>query len=443
VTRRASDAPTATYGFEDQDELISRVRVVTGPDTGAERPVSEAAVRVGKSTAADLVLTDRGVSRMHCELAPEGTFVRVRDLDSKNGTWIAGCRIANALVPADTRIRVGETTLELVAQRERVRRMVWQGGDRFGPMLARSRAMYRVFALLARIAELDQPVLLRGESGTGKELAARAIHESGPRARGPFVVVDGAALSHTLADAELFGHERGAFTGADVARPGAFERANGGTVFLDELGELPVEIQAKLLRVLAEGEVRRVGGEEVRKVDVRVIAATHRPLEKMVNQGAFREDLLHRLSVFVVRIPSLRDRPEDVRLIARTLLAEQAPGDDRAAESLEAALAAKEGYRWPGNVRELRSFVRRVVALGDATLGMPPPPSSDEPVTAHVELPLKEAKRIWVDALERQYLARLIDECAGNVSEAARRAEMDRGHLTDLLTKHGLDRGKR
>ena len=429
---------TATYAFQDIDTQIGVLTIVSGPDQGSVHAMEQGVLRIGSGEVADLRLEDRGVSRLHCELEHVGaSLLQLRDLGSKNGTWVAGCRIRDAEIPPGTRVRVGSTTIELSVDQRRVRKAVWQGGDRFGEVLGASPVMHRLFALLARLVDAEGVVLVRGETGTGKDVVARSIHAKGPRAAGPFVIVDGAAMSRTLADAELFGHERGAFTGAEVARAGAFERAHSGTLFIDEIAEIPIEVQSKLLRALSGGGVRRIGGSETRHMDVRVIAATHRPLERMVNEGAFRDDLLHRLKVFEVLLPPLRERPEDVVLLARRFLEEVAPGDGRLAEALEAALAARAGYLWPGNVRELVGFVRRLVALGDPELGRPLPPG-DGPVTVDVDLPLKEAKRVWVDALERQYLSRLLAETGNNVSEAARRAGMDRGHLGALAAKHGL-----
>ena len=431
----ASD--TATYGFSEVDEEVGILSVVTGADQDTKFELADGPTRIGSGPAAEVQLNDRGVSRLHCELVREDGAIRLRDVGSKNGTWVAGCRIFDALVAPGTRIRVGATTLELELTRRKVQRAVWHGGNRMGELWGQSAAMHRLFASVARLAGADQAVLLRGESGSGKELVARAVHTEGPRRDGPFVVVDGAAISRTLADVELFGNVRGAFTGANVDRAGAFERADGGTVFIDEVGELPIEVQAKMLRALDHGEVRRVGDEHVTHVKVRVVAATHRNLEKMVNEGAFREDLLHRLRVFEVTIPPLRERPEDVVLIARRFLEEIGPVTDEAAQELEKALAARAGYRWPGNVRELRSFVRRLSVFGDTDFGAPAPPG-DAPHFVRVDLPLKDAKKEWIEAMERQYLARLLAETNHNISAASRRAGMDRGHLGKLVAQYGL-----
>ncbi len=251
------------------------------------------------------------------------------------------------------------------------------------------------------------------------------------------MVLDVAALSRTLADAELFGHVRGAFTGAIDDRAGAFERAHGGTLFIDEIGELPLDLQPKLLRALEEGTIQRIGDSSRRKVDVRVVAATHQPLAKMVNEKTFREDLYYRLAVLELHVPPLRERGNDVALLARYFCNNFAPDDPRAADLVERALATVVGYRWPGNVRELRSFVRRTIALGDPSMGMPPP-LNDDPTDLRLDLPFGEARKRWNDVFEREYVSRILEDAGGNVSEAARRAGMSRSRLYEIMDAHGL-----
>ncbi|HJL49286.1 MAG TPA: sigma 54-interacting transcriptional regulator, partial [Polyangiaceae bacterium LLY-WYZ-15_(1-7)] len=381
--------------------------------------------------------TDPAVSRLHCELVRVPGGLHFRDLGSKNGSWVGGCRLECGVLGPGARVQLGGTVIEVRLERQRLKQALWQGGDRFGPLLGASPPMHRLFAKLARVAPGDSSVLITGESGTGKEEVARAIHESSARKDGPFVVVDGASLSRSLADLELFGHERGAFTGAEVARAGAFERASGGTVFLDEIGELPIEVQPKLLRVLEDRTVQRLGSGARQSVDVRVLAATHRSLATMVNEGSFREDLLYRLAVLELAVPPLRDRGGDVRLLARHFLRRFAPDRRDLMEALDRDLEKHAGYRWPGNVRELRSFVRRLVALGEASVGAPAI-ETEMPDTIRVDLPYADAKEAWLGAFERQYLGRLLDETGGNVTEASRRSGLARSRLHELVKKHGL-----
>jgi len=288
------------------------------------------------------------------------------------------------------------------------------------------------------------PVLITGESGTGKELAARALHESSSRANGPFEVVDCGGLPPTLIESELFGHERGAFTGAVGEREGAFERADGGTVFLDELGELPLELQPKLLRVLAEGEVRRLGAAKVRKVDVRVVAATNRDLRVEVNAARFRADLYYRLAVIQVRMPALRERLDDLPLLVPALL-ERIHRERRlsTAWSPDAAMYERLArYPWPGNVRELRNHLEQWAVLEGAAA----PGDDHGPVSAgddagfreYLGLPLREAKSLLIERFENAYLRLMLAETKGNVAEAARRSGVDRRSLFRTIRRLGL-----
>jgi transcriptional regulator with GAF, ATPase, and Fis domain len=417
-------------------EGVSELRVVEGPNQGKSFELFERPKVLGSREPADFVLDDEHISRLHCRLQRESEGVRVVDLGSRNGTWLGGHRIVEAILAPRARLTIGASTLELaVAERERVR-SAWDGGDRFGGMIGRSPAAHRLFAQVVKLLATDRHVLVRGESGTGKELVARALHELGPRGARPFVVVDGACLSENLADVELFGHVRGAFTDAINDRPGAFERADGGTLLLDEVGELPPNVQAKLLRALDTGMVQRLGDQSWKKVDVRVIAATHRQLERMVNEGSFRLDLFHRVSTFQVDVPPLRDRGEDVRYIAQRMLEDIAPGDEKARAALDHAIDELSGYPWPGNIRELRNVVRRVAAFGDA--GMQATEAFPEMPRVRADESFHEAKEHWIALFERQYLSRLLDECGGNLSEAARRSGLSRMHMIRLSQKHKL-----
>ncbi len=440
-----SSSGTDTWLLAEVVDDVGVVLVSAGPDQGRTFVLDDRRLRIGAGAEAEIRLTDRSVSRLHAELALESGRVRLRDLGSKNGTWVGRCRVIEVELAAGAEVVLGATTLTVGVERRSVRRPLWEGGDRCGPILGRAPVMQRLFAMLARLGGSAEPVLVRGESGTGKELVARALHELGPRAEGPLVVVDGGALSRSLAEAELFGHTKGAFTGAVHAREGALERANGGTLFIDEIGELPLDVQPKLLRFLEEGTVQRLGEGTRKRVSTRIVAATHRPLEKMMNEGSFREDLFHRLAVIELRVPPLRERAEDVPLIAHTLLAERAPGDAALPAALDRALAERAAYRWPGNVRELRNLVRRLVALGDAeglsVHGAVAGGEGDDAVDPpDVTLPMAEAKQHWIEIFERRYLERLLAEAGGNVSEAARRADVDRWHLGKLVAKYGLRR---
>ncbi|HSO34701.1 MAG TPA: sigma-54 dependent transcriptional regulator, partial [Labilithrix sp.] len=323
--------------------------------------------------------------------------------------------------------------------------------DRFGPLVARSEIMRELFVRLLQYAESDAPVLVQGETGTGKELVAEAIHEASPRSAQPFVVVDCGALPDTLLESELFGHAKGAFTGALAARAGAFEAANGGTVFLDEIGELPLAMQPKLLRVLESQTVRRLGETEHRRVNIRFVSATNRDVQAMVAGGAFREDLFFRLSVLPVFVPPLRARPDDIPLLLEHFLA-RSP----AVRVPPEMLGELSAYRWPGNVRELRSFAERARTVSPAsawamTRGteLPPAPADPGPAAAPIAAgsglppvtvgtPFKVLREQWVDHLEREYLTALIAKHGRNVGEIADEAALDRSYVHRLLRKHDL-----
>ena len=414
-----------------------RISVTKGPDKGAELRATRAEISVGTLESNDLRLADPTISRNHLAIEARPDGFRLRDLGSTNGTFVAGVRVGEAVVQPGVDIELGETRLRLAAISDPFDVPLYKG-DRFGPLLGASVAMRQVFALLDRAAQTQATVLLLGETGTGKDLAAEAIHQASPRSAGPFVVVDCGAIPEALIESELFGHERGAFTGAVEKRTGAFEAAHGGTVFLDEVGELPLALQPKLLRVLERRVIKPIGSNTGKEVDVRVVAATNRDLRAEVNRGAFREDLFFRLSVITVRMPPLRERREDIEGLAQSFLRTVAPSQPELPAGLRQRLAA---HHWPGNVRELRNAVERAVAMGEHwTLGDHPAPAAAgaELPEADPRLPFKEAKQRLVERFERPYLEKLLAATAGNVSAAARQAGLDRVHLLKLLRRHGL-----
>jgi DNA-binding NtrC family response regulator len=283
-------------------------------------------------------------------------------------------------------------------------------------------------------------VLLVGESGTGKELIARALHTQSSRADGPFVTVDCGALSPALVASELFGHEKGAFTGAAGRHDGAFSRADGGTLFLDEIGELPTALQAALLGALERKRIRRVGGRDEIPIDVRVVSATHRDLRAEVNAGTFRLDLYYRLAVVVLQVPALRERREDVPLLVEHFLREAGVEGGVAEVVPPDTMDALAAHAWPGNVRELRNFVEATLVMGEAPplMGAPSGPEGGDVIEHALVLGYKEARARVLDAFERRYCEPLLERAEGNVSRAARDARMDRTYLIKLLSKHGL-----
>ena len=401
-------------------------------------------VRVGSHPSNDLVLDDPSVSRFHFDLVRRKDGWIVRDSGSTNGTMIRGVRIGEALLPP------GEVHLDVADSRVRVEEAGW-GAEvdlldqpTFGTLFGRSIAMRKLFAILERVAAHDTNVLIEGESGTGKELVATEIVRRSARSRKPLVVVDCGAISPTLIESELFGHARGAFTGADRDRTGAFEAANGGTLFLDEIGELPLELQPKLLRALEAREVRKLGETQARKVDVRVVTATNRVLEREVNEGRFREDLYFRLSVVTVRVPPLRERPEDIALLVDAFL--DALGGKASAHLFSAeVLEHMSRHPWPGNVRELRTYVERAIVFHSADTPIQSSRTASTPPAAptpDIELSFGEAKARAVAAFEEAYFAALLAWADGNISRAARKAKMDRMHLHRLAQHYGLREGR-
>ena len=320
----------------------------------------------------------------------------------------------------------------------------------FDTIVGCSTSLQQVLELVRKAARSEANILILGESGTGKELIARAIHANSPRAGQPFVPVDCASLPENLLESELFGHERGAFTGATASKQGLMEVANRGTLFLDELGELPLGLQAKLLRALQERQIRHVGGTRQIDIDVRVVSSTNRDLRALASSGKFREDLFYRINVIDIALPPLRERAGDIEFLARHFLRKYAGSGQVTVKGLEPeVMFAFEAYSWPGNVRELQNVIERVCALAEretVTLADLPqhlrlpalPQSTLPPADPTNKLTLKEAKEHWVGQLEAAYVADLVKREGGNVSEAARKAGVDRKTLRRLLDKHGL-----
>jgi len=299
--------------------------------------------------------------------------------------------------------------------------------------------MRTVFAMLERAAQSDATVLIEGETGTGKEATAEALHTTGSRKKGPFVVVDCGAIPPQLLESELFGHEKGAFTGAVTARLGAFESAHGGTIFLDEVGELPIDLQPKLLRALERREIKRIGNARHQSVDVRVVAATNRNLRAEVNARRFRSDLYYRLAVLELRLPSLHERPDDVPLLVEHILAQLGAAGAPGAEVLRdpRLLADLSRHPWPGNVRELRNYVERCLALREEP-PLPPVDGAEPAPAAPVEGDLRAARESWQRDFEKRYLQDLLAKHGNNVSAAARAAGVDRKYFYRLLWRNGL-----
>ncbi len=423
-----SPKPIVTEGIGDPNATVpTRVTIeaVEGPGMGARYELAQSTAFVGSGDDADFRLNDPAVSRRHLsiELAPGG--VKVKDQGSKNGIVYLGATIREAHVPLGGSLVVGRTRLRFTGPQT-------GGGlkpstkSELGGLIGHSLAMQRLFALMERVGPSESAILILGETGVGKTEVARVLHSLSARKDKPFVVVDCAGISPSLIESELFGHAVGAFTGADKARAGLIEQADGGTLFLDEVGELSMGLQPKLLRVLESGEFSRVGETKMRKASLRIIAATHKPLEADSQEGRFRADLYYRIAATTLEVPPLRSRLEDIPILARKF-AKDSAGDDIHLD--EATVAAMQCEPWPGNVRELRNTVSRAVALG--SMHSPPP----ENTTAQG---LFEAREKLVDRFEKDYLTTLLARHEGNISAAARASRVSRPQFYRLLAKHGF-----
>jgi DNA-binding NtrC family response regulator len=415
--------------------------IIKGPDRGEQVPLLNKPITFGSSPSCDLVLTDKTVSRRHAMALLDGEEVLVRDLGSTNGSFIQGSRFKEITVGFGAEIKLGRTVIKFLPNEETVTPAESEA-DSFGQLVGRDVKMRRMFGLLADIAPNDATVLIEGESGTGKELIAEEIHNHSTRARGPFVVVDCGAISRDLIESELFGHVRGAFTGAASDRKGAFAEANGGTIFLDEIGELPLDMQPTLLRALDKRAIRRVGSNTYDRIDVRVIAATNRELREEAAKRTFREDLYYRLAVIRVHLPPLRERGQDIQLLIEHFMRMYGGGKQLrlAPEDLQRLRA----YGWPGNVRELRNVMERACVLSrgellniDDALGAEQ--ISQPSLGVRTDLPFKEAKGQLVEHFEREYIVDLMKRHKMNLSAASREAQIDRKHLRELIRKYGLD----
>ncbi len=473
-----------TTVFEGERATVRRLRkgklvVIAGPDKGTEVGIEKTRCSGGRSIINDLVLNDKAVSGTHFEIAARDDGYRLRDLNSRNGLFVGDLRIREVFLRPNTTFRLGHTEIQFQPTQDIVE-IELSKQDNFHKVIGTSTAMREIFATLQKVAPSELTCMILGETGTGKELIARAIHDASKRAKKPFVVLDCGSIPKNLIESTLFGHEKGSFTGAVGQHRGCFEQANGGTIFLDEIGELDIMLQPKLLRVLEQREIKRVGGDRTIKVDVRVLAATNRDLRAEVNNGNFREDLYFRLSVVHVELPPMRDRLEDIPLIAQHFLREVASRRGMNLSFGQDALAAMMTHSWPGNVRELRNVVERAAALTDGPViirpdlvfgpdagpsvivahdlmqagakaaqgavakmaGQPMPaqegPAIFDPSLLRPGLGFKVAKQSVVDAFETAYLKVLLERNEGNITRSAQEAGLTRYHLRELLKRHGL-----
>jgi DNA-binding NtrC family response regulator len=426
------------------DRAFSLV-VVSGPDKGRRLEVeSMGASRlfIGKSEVCELRLSDQQISRRHAGVDYLGRFLRLTDMGSTNGTYIDRVRVMQALLTGGELVRLGSTVLRVDERPLDQPSHSPEESTSFGRLLGASRAMVSLYPLLERLAQSKVSVVIEGDTGTGKEALAEALHERGPRAGKPFVIFDCTSVPPSLIESELFGHERGAFTGAVAARRGVFEQAHGGTLFIDEIGDLDLGLQPKLLRALERSEIRRVGGDRWLPVDVRILSATRRDLDREVEDGRFREDLFHRLAVARVELPPLRDRTGDVRLLAKHFWNELGGPPGALSDDL---LRRWEASAWPGNVRELRHAVARHIAVGDLPPRAPPAPEvvEGEPSGWAVvlqeifacNLPFPRARDRILETFTEHYVAHVLRQHDGNVARAAASSGIGRRYFEKLRAR--------
>ena len=421
--------PTARYALDVREGPAAGTRVVL--DAEAPSPIL-----IGESPVCAVRFNDRQVSRRHAKIEFDGRRLRLTDLGSTNGTFVDGVAIVEAFLRGGELVRIGGSAFSVERVEGAPETTALAPATRFGNLFGASAAMRRIYPLCERIAGANVDVLIEGETGTGKEVLAEAIHEHSARKDGPFIVFDCAAVSPQLIESELFGHERGAFTGATATRKGAAELAHGGTLFIDEIGELPLASQVKLLRVLERREVRRVGGEQTIPIDMRVLSATRRNLDEEVQSGRFRDDLFHRLAVARIELPPLRRRTGDIPLLAKTFW--KAMGGDLAALPDE-LLVRWSAAAWPGNIRELRNAVARRLALGDEVeLGGPEADGAPETFDSilALNLPFPRSREKMLAEFERRYVERALAAHNGNVTHAAQASGIGRRYF------HNLKRGR-
>nr|HEX4315207.1 sigma 54-interacting transcriptional regulator [Kofleriaceae bacterium] len=472
--------PTKVAYLERGPTLHLRTCILQAVDNPAQEwTFDKEEIRIGSMDDNDIVLEDDTVSRYHCKITQDESSYSLVDLRSTNGTFINKVRVREAFLKPGCIVSVGQQQLRFNAREEEVA-IEPSRSDRCGGLIGGNSRMREIYSIIEKIAPTATTVVIDGETGTGKEVVAQAIHSLSPRSRGELVVFDCGAVPPNLIESELFGHEKGSFTGAVMTRQGLFEQADGGTLFLDELGELPLDLQPKLLRALENREVRRVGSAKAQKVDVRIIAATNRNLEDEVKAGRFRQDLFYRLSVVRLHLPSLHARTDDIPLLVQHFLDnghynKDTAGNPRVRGVAREAITALQAYPWPGNVRELVNVIERAVSFCDGdTLGLtdlpdyvrnakaaPPKdagtkraqtfPNAVVPMSANAPTPtppeellaegvtFKDAKERWVAAFERDYILQLLRRNSGNISHAARAADIDRKYFRKLMKKYDIE----
>lgn len=449
-----SSGKTKVIRWEEQATKLvlskCKLTVVNGPQKGEEFILTRPIIRVGTKSDNEIVIKDDTVSRTHFQITQSKDGYLCQDAESLNGVFINGIRVKEAFVSEGSIIRIGSTELKFLPMDETFE-VVPSKKSRYANLIGGSMAMRKIYTIIDKIASSDVTVIIEGESGTGKELVAAAIHEKSKRNKKPFVVFDCSAVAENLIESELFGHEKGSFTGATGLRHGAFELADSGSIFLDEIGELNIDMQPKLLRVLENRSIRRVGGDRTMPIDVRVVAATNRHLESEVKQGNFREDLFYRLNVVPIFLPPLRKRKEDIPMIVEHFIEQHnEENPDRTCEGIStSAMELLLAYDWPGNVRELKNTISRAFSFMEGKQILPDDipervrvPIARAELDIREDLGFKDAKEQWVASFEKQYLAEILKKNGFNISAAAKEAGIDRKSVQRLIRKYNLNVGR-
>ncbi len=452
---KTSTGKTKVIRWEEQPTKLTlskcKLTVTSGDNKGKEFVLSQPVIRVGTKKENEIGLKDETMSRIHFEILQTKEGYLLRDAESLNGTFINGVRVKEAFLSSGTTIRAGKTEMKF-APLDEIFEIVPSKKTKFSNLIGGSTAMRRIYSIIEKVGPTDVTALIEGESGTGKELIASAIHEKSKRNKKPFVVFDCSAVAENLIESELFGHEKGSFTGATGMRHGAFELADGGTIFLDEIGELTLELQPKLLRVLESRTIKRVGGDRPINVDVRVVAATNRNLEAEVKKGAFREDLFYRLNVVPIHLPPLRRRKDDIEMLVDHFIEEYTKQNpDKKVQGVTVpAMEILKSYDWPGNVRELRNTMSRILSFMEGEKITPDDvperikvPVAKAELDIREDLGFKDAKEQWISTFEKQYLQEVLKRNNNNISATAKEAGIDRKSVQRLIKKYGLNTGGR
>lgn len=460
--RNHEQEATRAVSFDLLDDHIKvetcSLGIDKGDGQGFEQRFSKDVIRIGAHPRCDLIINDGTVSRFHCELLRSAEGYRLIDESSTNGTYIGKLKIREVFLYSGCEFQIGNTTISFSTELEEIA-IEEAAENQCGPLIGGSSQMRTIYSLIQKVAPSDLSVVIQGETGTGKELVAQALHEHSRRADKPFVVFDCSAVPEHLIESELFGHEKGAFSGAFRQHAGVFEQADGGTLFLDELGELAISQQPKLLRALESGVIRRVGGEKTIKVDVRVISATNRDVEEMVKEQRFRQDLFYRLAKVQFQLPPLRERGRDILMIAEHFLERlnlQNIGYREVKGITPNAMHQLMSWNWPGNVRELRNVIERAFTFTERDMIHSADLSTQlQTVQARqfeefstgnsidFDIPdscsLKEAKERLISSFEKEYLQQLLEKHQNNISAVSREAGIDRRHVYRLMQKYELN----